>query len=205
MNRYFPLFLRGIRHIFRKIGDGRDWLRLHYMLYINGVEYKSIHSHGMPYFCVGVSGKCSIGKDFCMNNGLRFNPIGYPQPCIIYVGEHARLSIGNHVGMSQASVICHKEIEIQDYVKIGGGVRIYDTDFHSIDHLDRRHFTQDMASKQMAKVTIEHDAFVGAGVTILKGVTIGACAVIGAGSVVTKDVPPCEIWGGNPARFIRKI
>lgn len=46
--------------------------------------------------------------------------------------------------------------------------------------------------------------FIGAHSIILKGVTIGECAIIGAGSVVTKDVGDDEIWGGNPAKCIRK-
>ena len=46
--------------------------------------------------------------------------------------------------------------------------------------------------------------FIGSNVTILKGVTIGDEAVVGAGSIVTKDIPAGEIWAGNPARFIRK-
>ena len=62
-----------------------------------------------------------------------------------------------------------------------------------------------MKQKQKAKVIVEHDAFIGGGCIILKGVTIGAEAVVGAGSVVTKSIPPKEIWAGNPARFIKKI
>lgn len=62
-----------------------------------------------------------------------------------------------------------------------------------------------MKNKKKAKVIIEHDAFIGAGCIILKGVTIGACSVIGAGSVVTKSVPPYQVWAGNPAKFIKNI
>ena len=47
--------------------------------------------------------------------------------------------------------------------------------------------------------------FIGGGSIILKGVTIGERAVVGAGTVVTKDIPAGEIWAGNPARFIRKL
>ena len=52
-------------------------------------------------------------------------------------------------------------------------------------------------------IVIQDDVWCGANVTILKGVTIGYGAVIAAGSVVTKNVPPCEIWGGVPAKFIK--
>ncbi len=54
-------------------------------------------------------------------------------------------------------------------------------------------------------VVIDHDAWIGAGAVILPGVTVGAYAVVGAGSVVTKDVPPCTIAAGVPARVIRTL
>lgn len=82
---------------------------------------------------------------------------------------------------------------------------MYDTDFHSLDYTLRRSHTLDMKGKKMAKVTVEHDVFIGAGCIILKGVTIGACSIIGAGSVVTKDIPANQIWAGNPAKFIRNL
>jgi acetyltransferase-like isoleucine patch superfamily enzyme len=53
------------------------------------------------------------------------------------------------------------------------------------------------------KVIIEDNVFIGAHSTILKGVTIGKNSVIGACSVVTKNIPPNEIWAGNPAKFIK--
>ena len=120
MKKNLAFLCRCIRHILRIPGVIINRLRLHMMLFINNVQYQSIHSNGMPYFCVAVSGTCMIGKNFQMNNGLRFNPIGYPYPCTVYVGKEAKLIIGNNVGISQASIICHQSIEIQDNVKIGG-------------------------------------------------------------------------------------
>lgn len=54
------------------------------------------------------------------------------------------------------------------------------------------------------KVHIKRNAFIGAGTIITKPVTIGENAIIGAGSVVTKDIPAGEVWGGNPAKLIKK-
>ena len=53
------------------------------------------------------------------------------------------------------------------------------------------------------KVHIEEDAFIGCNTTICNSVTIGKGAVVGAGSIVTKDIPPYQVWAGNPARYIR--
>ena len=52
---------------------------------------------------------------------------------------------------------------------------------------------------------IGEDVFIGAHSIILKGVTIGARSIVGAGSVVTKDIPADEVWAGNPAKCIRKL
>lgn len=54
-------------------------------------------------------------------------------------------------------------------------------------------------------MVIEENAFIGAHSILLKGVRIGRNSIIGAGSVVTKSVPPNQIWGGNPAKYIRDI
>ena len=57
---------------------------------------------------------------------------------------------------------------------------------------------------KVGKVEIKDNAFIGANTVICNSVTIGRNAVVGAGSVVTKDIPDNEIWGGNPAHFIKK-
>lgn len=54
-------------------------------------------------------------------------------------------------------------------------------------------------------ILIKEGAFIGAHSIVLKGVTIGKYSVIGAGSVITKDIPDNEVWAGNPARFIKKL
>lgn len=56
-----------------------------------------------------------------------------------------------------------------------------------------------------AEVYISEGAFIGAHSIILKGITIGKNSVIGAGSVVTQDIPNDEVWAGNPAKFIKKL
>lgn len=71
------------------------------------------------------------------------------------------------------------------------------THFVEIDDNIHRHYSR-------GKVILKKGAYIGANTVICKPVTIGEYAIVGAGSVVTKDIPPYEVWAGNPARFIRK-
>ena len=87
---------------------------------------------------------------------------------------------------------------------------IYDTDAHPIDYMARRGLKKvDLNNPrtfvQSAPVTIEDDVWIGANCIILKGVTIGARSVIGAGSVVTKSIPADCIAAGNPCRIVKSL
>jgi acetyltransferase-like isoleucine patch superfamily enzyme len=83
---------------------------------------------------------------------------------------------------------------------LGSEVTIYDSDFHDLRPGRRRGGTP-----RMAAVEIAEDVFVGDRVMILKGVTIGAHSVIGAGSVVVSSIPAGVVAAGNPARVIRAL
>lgn len=89
-------------------------------------------------------------------------------------------------------------VRIGDYTLIGPGVQIY-TPMHPLDARERR-------EKEFGKpVEIGSDVWIGGGAIILPGVRIGARAVIGAGSVVTRDVPDQVFAAGNPCRVIRAL
>ena len=170
----------------------------------NDVHFSTFKSSGVPYIMVARRGRMSIGKNFRMNNGLRANPIGCPQKCTFFVHTDCKITIGDNVGISQTALISHCSITIGDNVKIGGGTSIYTTDFHSLDPIIRAS-DEDQKYRRCAPVVIRDNVFIGAKCIILKGVTIGENSIIGAGSVVTKNVPANQIWAGNPAKFIRNI
>lgn len=80
-----------------------------------------------------------------------------------------------------------------------------DSDAHSLSYVDRRESVQDMKNRIDREIVIGDDVLIGANSIILKGVHIGARSVVGAGSVVTKDVPEDCIVAGNPAKVIKGL
>lgn len=170
----------------------------------NGVKLHNFRTSGIPYIMVARGGHMKVGKNLAMNNGIKGNPIGCYERCTFFVDHGATLEIGDNVGLSQTALISHCSIKIGHNVKIGGGVSVFTTDFHSLNPEQRRGL-EDMKFRNCASVVIGNDVFIGARSIILKGVTIGDNSIVGAGSVVTKSIPANEIWAGNPAHFVRKI
>ena len=152
----------------------------------------------------GKPGSISIGSNTVINSEKHAVPLGYQTQTIFWTIGEGEIKIGRNCGISNATFCSARRLTIEDYVTIGGGVRLLDTDFHSLDFEKRIDFVGD-TDRRSTPITVKYGAFIGAGSIILKGVTIGSKSIIGAGSVVTKDVPDEEIWAGNPARFIRHL
>jgi acetyltransferase-like isoleucine patch superfamily enzyme len=131
-----------------------------------------------------------IGKE--LDDGFSLIP-----PFYTTGGENIR--IGRNVFINQNCTMYDLGgIDIGDEVMIGPNVSII-TSGHPLEPSRRRAFV-------VAKpIVIERNVWIAAGVTIIGGVTIGENAVVAAGSVVTRDVPPNTLAGGNPARVIRSI
>lgn len=147
-------------------------------------------------------GRVSIGSNFYFSSGDGVNPICSNIHGAIHVEKDATLVVGDNVGMSSTRIWAHTSIRIGNHVNIGGCVFITDTDAHPISWQHRRAGGEGTLS---APVVIEDDVWIGAHAIVLKGVTIGARSVIGAGSVVTHSIPPDSIAAGNPCRVIKKL
>lgn len=143
----------------------------------------------------------SIGKNFHAQALIRYNTFGIIQPNVIKLTPESKIIIGNNVGISGSVISATTQITIGDNVLIGSGCVICDSDAHPIHPKDR----QEHILTKSSPIIIENDVFIGARCIILKGVKIGHGSVIGAGSVVTKDIPPMSIYAGNPAVFIKKM
>ncbi|WP_282148869.1 acyltransferase [Algibacter lectus] len=173
-------------------------------LFLNGASFgKKINTKGFLRVIVTRRGCLKIGNNVSINSGQNHNIIGRNQKTTFWV--EGNLSIGHNTGMSSTSIICNHHIEIGNYVKIGGNTVIYDTDFHSLNPETRKDPIKDRNNSKKGKVIIKDNAFIGSHSTILKGVTIGENAIIGACSLVSKNIPENEIWAGNPIKFIKTI
>lgn len=152
-----------------------------------------------------LKGSIIIGKNFHCNNRMTSNSLGVFQSCMFNISASgSRIVIGNNVGISGSTINADTIITIGDNTIIGSGCLITDTDSHPIQMADRNRKDWPKYTKSKP-ISIGKNVFIGARCIVLKGVNIGDGAVIGAGSVVSKDVPANAIVAGNPAKIVKMI
>ncbi len=166
-----------LRSIFEEVGSG---LRIERLPYVRGHGRIRVGNH------VHISGKLSAGF------GTQLSQIP-----ILCIGDHTFIGHGFSVRVASS-------VRIGAHCYLGPNIRIYDVDGHPQDYLERR-ANQPVGRSSILPVTIEDDVWIGVDTIILKGVTIGARSIVGAGSVVTKSIPPDSLAIGNPAKVIRSF
>ena len=124
----------------------------------------------------------------------------------------SEIVIGRRTYIGRSTIVCAQRVTIGDDVLISWGCQIVDHDSHALLWRDRASDVsdwfrggKDWSKVPCAPVAIGDRAWLGFNAIVLKGVSIGAGAVVAAGSVVTRDVPPNTLVGGNPARVIREL
>jgi acetyltransferase-like isoleucine patch superfamily enzyme len=185
----------------------RRWLILPYVKLIfvmNDIPWgKDWQFYGVPIIQRHRRSMMQFGPHLSLRSSVRTNPLGPTHPVILCTWqERALLEIGAHFGMTGGSIVAAERITIGEHVAVGANTTIIDTDFHPLDSQERRSHPQ---KANTAPVIIEDDVFIGMNSLILKGVRIGQGSIVGAGSVVTKDVPDGVIVAGNPARVIGNV
>jgi acetyltransferase-like isoleucine patch superfamily enzyme len=159
--------------------------------------------YGVPILQKHRRSTLSIGDDLELRSIPHSNALGPFHAVILSTRRpEARLVIGRGFGMTGGTICAAQSISIGDDVWVGANCTITDTDFHPLDLAARLARPLDGAT---APIIIEDGVFIGIQSLILKGVTIGARSVIGAGSVVTRDIPSGVIAAGNPAHVIRPL
>lgn len=154
---------------------------------------------GRPLISVAKGSRFQLGDHVNINSSLRANPLGCFQPCVLRtLCPGAELVLEMQVGISGCVLCAAQSVSIGQGTFIGSGAMVLDNDFHvpagDFDWADGREQTA-------RRIRIGRGVFIGARAIVLKGVTIGDRAVIGAGAVVTKSVPPRHFAVGNPVRI----
>lgn len=163
---------------------------------------KGVIFDGCAFINISRNSHVEIGDQFrCVSNS-EIAIDGMVSRIIVHTG--AELYIGHHSGISNTSIHCYSKIHIGNHVNIGANCLIMDTDFHSLDWKIRMS-EDDTMRKLCSPIIIENNVFIGARCIILKGVTIGSRSIIAAGSVVTKNIPPDCVAGGNPCKIIKYL
>ena len=153
--------------------------------------------HGLPELRLKKGSVVQIGDQVTLCSMARFNPLA-PSRRITFITNTpaARIIIKEGAGISSSVLSCFESIIVGKHTMIGADCLIVDSDFHGFPLDENR-------PVKSAPVEIGDHVFIGARSIILKGVKIGNRSVIGAGSVVTSDIPENSVAAGNPARVIR--
>jgi acetyltransferase-like isoleucine patch superfamily enzyme len=153
---------------------------------------------------VAIGSKVTLGKDVKLSKFINLYgcSIGDESKIGAFVEIQKNAIIGKRCKISSHTFIC-EGVTIEDNVFIGHGVTFTNDSYPRATAGDGSLQTE--ADWQVERTIIKRGASIGSGATILSRTTIGENAIVGAGSVVTKDVPPNAIVAGNPARVLRFI
>lgn len=166
---------------------------------------KNLKVCGKVYFRPNGKGTIKLGNSVNITARFLSNSVGITNPVMLECIGDGRIVIGNNSGLTSTIISSRNIIKIGDHVMIGGNVKIFDHDFHSLDYRHRRKGGGDTEHVKSAEVIIEDDVFIGTNAIILKGVHIGAGSVVGTGSIVTSGyIPPGSLITGNPAKIMNK-
>lgn len=171
----------------------------------HGVRCGRIRLYGLPVVSVepGSSLRLDDGVTLCSDS--RFTALGVARPVVLRtLYADSCLRIGENTGISGGVVCAAMRVEIGRDCLLGADVMVMDTDFHTVAPEGRR-FNKRREAIGAAPVVIEDNVFIGAGARILKGVRVGRDSLIGAGAIVTRDVPPGSIVAGPSARVVRDL
>jgi len=167
-----------------------------------GVDCGSgLRLYGVPIIGSVRTGSIRIGRDVTLCSRSEDTALGVSRPVLLRtVAPEARIALGDGCGLSGTAICAAVSVSVGARCLFGADAMVVDTDFHPLHPHGRWHAPVSAAGSRA--VSIGNDVFVGARVVILKGVRIGDGAVIGAGAVVTRDVPAYAVVAGNPARIV---
>lgn len=161
---------------------------------------------GQPFDFSPFCGRLVFGEGCGLNSrGISPFPSGPVRLTLTRWGRESdqcgRIVVGARTELSSTAIVSQIGVLIGSRVLFGPGVLIMDCDGHAVD----RRLPDAPENQKRVPVIIEDHAWIGFGAVITKGVTIGHHAVVAAKAVVTKNVPPHGVVGGNPARLLKSF
>jgi acetyltransferase-like isoleucine patch superfamily enzyme len=157
--------------------------------------------YGIPFIFLHSNSYISLGENIQIRTSRISNFIGINRRTMLSTHcKDAQIIIGDNCSFTSVVIGARSSITIGNKVMVGANVLITDTDWHSMDPNLRETGTPD--SKP---VYIADNVFIGYSTTVLKGVKIGKNSVIGANSVVSKDIPENVVAAGNPCKIIKSL
>ena len=182
------------------------WNKIQYVIYspfvwvslfLKGIKTNgSSYWNGFPFISKAKHTNIIIGVGCRFANRGTSNLIGVNHRCMLSTSDGSDgIFIGKYCGFSGVTIWCFKKITIGNHVRVGANVTIMDGDAHQ----------NDPRAGVNSPIVIEDNVWIGANVMILKGVHIGRNSLVGAGSVVTKDIPANVVAAGNPCKVIREL
>ena len=158
---------------------------------------------GMPIIQRHRSSEIILGDGLSIRSWPRTNPLVPHHPVVFATRKPgAIIRVGDNCGFSGTTFVADERIELGNRVQIGSNASLVDTDFHPLTPEER---ARDFNAGAAAPIEVNDKVFIGMDSLILKGVTIGQGSVVGAGSVVSQDVPPRTVVVGNPATVVREL
>jgi acetyltransferase-like isoleucine patch superfamily enzyme len=185
----------------------RRWLvypRVRLLFAINGIPWsRGWRVHGVPIIQKHRHSQISFGPGLGLRSSVRSNPLAPNHPVVLATWQEGScLEVGANFGMTGGTLCAAERIIIGNNVAVGANTIITDTDFHTLYWKQRR---LESSGGRSAAVVIKDDVFIGMNCLVLKGVRIGQGSVVGAGSVVSVDVPSNAVVAGNPAGVVREL
>lgn len=162
---------------------------------------ENLNLYGIPVIVKSRMASISIGDNCHIKSAFLSNLLGLYQRTIICARGEGSIELGNGIGISGATIYARTRITIGDKCIIGGNVKILDNDFHPADPAIRE--ISPCERYGSSPITIGRNVFIGCNSLILKGTSIGDDSVIGAGSVVSGNIPSDCMAAGNPAKVIK--
>jgi acetyltransferase-like isoleucine patch superfamily enzyme len=202
----FPMVLCVVyERLILKILSLLDALKSKVLCWLWGIECKgSVRLVGRYYFRTRKKGEIVLGDKVVFNSRFCTNLVGLINPTVLDTRLGGRIEVGNNSGGSSVIISSRSKVTIGERCKIGGNVRIFDHDFHSIDSKVRA-TPEDVNNIRSAAINIDDDCFIGTNAIILKGTCLGSRTIVAAGSVVFGlKVPPDSLVKGNPAVIVSR-